>query len=30
MVPTMAPTPIVRIGSIIDLGDWMLESTSSS
>jgi hypothetical protein len=29
MVPTMAPTPIVRIGSMIDLSDWMLESTSS-
>jgi hypothetical protein len=30
MVPTMIPTPIIRIGSMMDVSDWMLESTSSS
>jgi hypothetical protein len=30
IVPTMAPTPIIRIGSMMDVSDWMLESTSSS
>jgi hypothetical protein len=30
IVPTMTPTPIIRIGSMMDVSDWMLESTSSS
>ena len=30
MVPTMMPTPIIRIGSMIDVSDLMPESTSSS
>ena len=30
IVPTMIPTPIIRIGSMMDVSDWMLESTSSS
>ena len=30
IVPTMIPTKIIRIGSMIDVSDWMLESTSSS
>ena len=30
IVPTMMPTPIIRIGSMMDVSDWMLESTSSS
>ena len=30
IVPTMMPTPIIRIGSMIEVSDWMLESTSSS
>ena len=30
IVPTIAPTPIIRIGSMIEVSDWMLESTSSS
>jgi hypothetical protein len=30
IVPTMAPTPIIRIGSMIEVSDWMLASTSSS
>ena len=30
IVPTIAPTPIIRIGSMIEVSDWMLASTSSS
>ena len=30
MVPTMTPTPIIRIGSMMDVSDLMLVSTSSS
>ena len=30
MVPTMMPTPIIKIGSMIEVRDWMLASTSSS
>ena len=30
IVPTITPTPIIRIGSMIDVSDWMLASTSSS
>ena len=30
IVPTMMPTPIIRIGSMIEVSDWMLASTSSS
>ncbi len=30
IVPTIAPTPIMRIGSMIEVSDWMLASTSSS
>ncbi len=30
IVPTMAPTPIISSGSMIDVSDWMLASTSSS
>jgi hypothetical protein len=30
MVPTMIPTPIIRIGSMMDVRDLMLVSTSSS
>lgn len=30
IVPTMTPTPIMRIGSMIEVRDWMLASTSSS
>ena len=30
IIPTMAPTPIIMIGSMIEVSDWMLVSTSSS
>ena len=30
IVPTMKPTPIIRMGSMIEVSDWMLASTSSS
>ena len=30
IVPTMTPTPIIMIGSMIEVSDWMLVSTSSS
>ena len=30
IVPTMTPTPIISTGSMIEVSDWMLESTSSS
>src|SRR4051794_5893303 len=30
IVPTIAPTPIISTGSMIEVSDWMLESTSSS
>ncbi len=30
IVSTMAPTPIIRIGSMMDVSDWMLESTRRS
>ena len=30
IMPTMAPTPIIRIGSMIEVSAWMLASTSSS
>jgi hypothetical protein len=30
IVPTMAPTPIISTGSMIEVSDWMLASTSSS
>src|SRR4051812_31417125 len=30
IVPTMMPTKIMRTGSMMDVSDWMLESTSSS
>ncbi len=30
IVPTITPTPIISTGSMIEVSDWMLESTSSS
>ena len=30
IVPTIAPTAIIMIGSMMDVSAWMLESTSSS
>jgi hypothetical protein len=30
IVPTMIPTPIISNGSMIEVSDWMLVSTSSS
>jgi hypothetical protein len=30
MTPTIMPTPIIMIGSMIDVSDWIAASTSSS
>ena len=30
MIPTITPTPIIMIGSMIDVSDWIAASTSSS
>ena len=30
IVPTITPTPIISTGSMIEVSDWMLASTSSS